>query len=354
MEERARVVTTGMASLRVATSRPLPSPQAARLSRALAPDRIELLTVPDLEALTAVLPDSQVLVTENRPITAEHIAAGRRLRLIQTCGCLCDRMDVEAASRAGIPVAISHLPTSISVAEHTLGFMLALAHRLADAHRALTGPDAPPPAELPPFSPDGSCYNWLGFEGLSRLDGQTLGIVGLGDIGIELARRARALGMRVLYTRPRRLGPADERRLGVGYASLDDLLRASDFVSLLAPLSKETAGMIGARELGLLKPTAFLVNTARGRLVDEEALVAALRGRALAGAALDVFRDEPLPAGHPLRTLDNVLLTPHVAGGSLRTMVDEVALIFGNVRRVLRGQQPRWLVNRPRLPGRDA
>ena len=346
MDAKPRVVSTGMASMRMVTQRPLPPREAKRLERTLAPERLEVTTVPDLEALKAALPQCQVLVTENRPITAEHIALGRNLRLIQNSGCLCDRIDVEAATRAGIPVAISHASTSVSVAEHTLGFMLALAHRLVDGHRSLARADGAPPETLPPVSPDGSYQNWRAVDHVDYLQGRTLGIIGLGDIGTELARRVRAFGMRVLYLRRRQLSPTEERRSGVRYAPLDELLRRSDFVSLLVPLSQETEHMIGARELALMKPSAFLVNTGRGRLVDEASLVEALRARAIAGAALDVFRDEPLPVGHPLRTLDNVILTPHFAGGSLSTMVDEVVLVFGNIHRALRGQRPRWLVNR--------
>jgi phosphoglycerate dehydrogenase-like enzyme len=156
--------------------------------------------------------------------------------------------------------------------------------------------------------------------------------------------------MRVLYLRRRRLSPAEERRLGVRYAPLDELLRRSDYLTVLVPLSKETEGMIGTRELGLMKPSAFQVNMGRDRLVDEAALLEALWPRAIAGAALDVLHDKPLPAGHPLRTLDNVILTPHFAGGSLSMLVDEVVLVFGNVQRVLRAQRPRWVVNR--IPAR--
>jgi phosphoglycerate dehydrogenase-like enzyme len=326
--------------------RPLPPRDAKRVNRMLAPDRLEVTTVPDLEALKAALPECQVLITENRSITAEHIALGRNLRLIQNSGCVCDRIDVAAATRAGIPVAISHASTSVSVAEHNVGFMLALAHRLVDGHRSLARPDGGPPETTPQASPDGSVQNWRGFDGVNNIVGRTLGILGLGDIGTELARRVRAFGMRVLYLRRRRLSPAEERRLGVRYAPLDELLRQSDFVTLLVPLSKETEGMIGPRELALLKPSAFLINTGRGKLVDEIALVEALRARAIAGAALDVFRDEPLSPGHPLRTLDNVILTPHFAGGSLSTLVDEVVLVFGNVQRALTGKRPRWVVNR--------
>ncbi len=340
-----KVVSTGMASMRMALARALPPSDTKRLQRALAPERLEVTTIPDLEALKAALPECRVLITENRPITAEHIALGRNLRLIQNSGCICDRIDVEAATRAGIPVAISHASTSVSVAEHTLGFMLALAHRLVDGHLSLARPEGAPPATLPPPSPDGTYQNWRGLDRVAQLQGRTLGILGLGDIGVELARRARALGMRILYLRRRRLSPAEERRLGVRYAPLDELLQRSDYVTLLVPLSKETEGMMGARELGLMKPSAFLVNTGRGRLVDEPALIEALRARAIAGAALDVFRDEPLPAGHPFRTLDNVLMTPHFAGGSLSTLVDEVVLVFGNVHRVLRGRRPQWVVN---------
>jgi phosphoglycerate dehydrogenase-like enzyme len=162
-------------------------------------------------------------------------------------------------------------------------------------------------------------YNWIGLEDFGTLYGKTAGLIGLGLIGRATADRLRAVGMRLLYTQRNRLDPATEARYGVQWRELDDLLRESDFVSLHHRFQEGPDGNdnhIGAREFALMKPTAYLVNTARGRLVDEDALLEALRSRQIAGAGLDVFRYEPLPADHPLFELagDNVILTPHVAG----------------------------------------
>jgi D-3-phosphoglycerate dehydrogenase len=182
-----------------------------------------------------------------------------------------------------------------------------------------------------------------------RLAGQVLGIVGFGDIARALAAKARALGMRVVAHARRAV---DEP--GVEALPLDDLLRAADYVSLHVPLTAETTGLIGARELALMKPTAFLINTARGAVIDQPALVAALQARRIAGAGLDVMTPEPPATDDPLLALENVILTPHVAWYSEESrehVTREAAL---DVVRVLRGESPRNAVNpgiRPRFGG---
>ncbi len=165
-------------------------------------------------------------------------------------------------------------------------------------------------------------YNWIGLEDFGTLYGKTVGLIGLGLIGRATAARLRAFGMRLLYTQRTRLDPATEAALGVEWRTLDDLLAESDFVSLHHRFQEGPGGNdnhIGAREFARMKPTAYLINTARGRLVDEDALVEALRTGQIAGAGLDVFRYEPLPGDHPLLELagDNVLLTPHTAGAPI-------------------------------------
>jgi len=174
--------------------------------------------------------------------------------------------------------------------------------------------------------------------------GATLGLIGLGRIGQAVARRARGFDMRVLYHSATRK-PEVERELGVEWADLEALLRESDFVSLHVPLTEETRNLIGARELALMKPTAVLINTARGQVVDQEALVATLQGGRLAAAGLDVFQVEPLAADDPLLSLENVVLLPHLGSASVATRRRMAMMAAENLVAGLRGERPPYLVN---------
>jgi len=169
--------------------------------------------------------------------------------------------------------------------------------------------------------------------------GATLGIVGLGQIGLALARRARGFDMRILYHDSARR-PEPEAQLGLEFADLDRLLTESDFISLHVPLSAETRHLIGERELWLMKPTAILVNTSRGPVVDQRALYAALQEGHLAAAALDVTEEEPIPPDDPLLSLDNVVITPHIASASVATRGKMAAMAVENVLAVFRGERP--------------
>jgi phosphogluconate 2-dehydrogenase len=189
-------------------------------------------------------------------------------------------------------------------------------------------------------------FQWMKLSHLFEVHGKTLGIVGYGEIGTEVSKRARCFGMNVLYTKRRRLPQAIEQRLGVAWRELDALLAESDVVHLTLPLSSETEGLIGARELVLMKPTAYLVNTARGGLIDEEALADALRERRIAGAALDVFVEEPVPFDHPLLGLDNVIVTPHIGGGTGGARVNQMSDVLDNIVRFFRGEETLHLVSR--------
>ncbi len=176
---------------------------------------------------------------------------------------------------------------------------------------------------------------------------KTLGIVGFGEIGTEIAKRARAFEMDVLYYKREPLPATMEESLGVQSTSLDELLARSDFVSVNVPHSDSTHRMIGARELGLMKPSAYLINTCRGPVVDEAALVDALRNGTIAGAGLDVFDYEPLPADSPLIDLaktGNVILTPHIGGGTGGAREKQMRDVLDNVVTFIRGDQPRNLI----------
>jgi phosphoglycerate dehydrogenase-like enzyme len=181
-------------------------------------------------------------------------------------------------------------------------------------------------------------FQWMKLPGLLEITGHTLGIIGFGEIGSETARRAQAFGMHVVYNKRQRLPAAFEEAEQVTYAEKDDLLRRADFVLLSSPLTPETQGMIGARELALMKPSAFLVNISRGGVIDEEALVAALRAHRIAGAGLDVFVYEPIPFDHPLLACDNVILTPHIGGGTGGARDRQMGDVLANVQRFVAGE----------------
>lgn len=223
-------------------------------------------------------------------------------------------IDESQCADRGITVQIVESPGLISVAEHAVMLILAVFKRLgiaSDRFRAGKLVDGVTP-EL--TTQESYAYNWVGLERFEALYGKTIGLVGLGKIGSEAAIRLKAFETDVVYTKRNRLDADEESRLGVRYLSFDELLAASDCVSLQNRFSPETEKMMGAREFALMREGSFFVNTARGRLVDEEALAAALASGHLAGAALDVFEYEPLRPDSPLLDAPNVILTPHTAG----------------------------------------
>jgi phosphoglycerate dehydrogenase-like enzyme len=184
---------------------------------------------------------------------------------------------------------------------------------------------------------------------LFELYGRTLGIIGLGTIGKKVARLARAFGMEVQYYDIVRLTEDQADQLGVRFRLMNELLRSSDIVSLHVPLTRLTRRMIGAAELRLMRPSAYLINTCRGPVVDEAALHEALAGGTIAGAGLDVFDQEPPVADNPLFSLDNVVLTPHFAGPTWDNQYTRFRNAFDNVQRVARGERPLWII--PELRG---
>ena len=253
------------------------------------------------------------------PYSERVFASAPSLRVVARMGVGYENIDVTAATRRGVAVAMAFGTNHDAVADHTLALMAAVAHRITEYDRRVrTG-------------------TW-GSMLHGRLHGATVGIVGFGRIGRAVARRCLGFNMEVLVTDP--VAEADTvARLGYALVELDELLRRADFVTLHLPLLPETRHLLDARRLALLKPSAILINTARGGLVDESALVTALRQKALAGAGLDVFDSEPLP-DCPLRHLDQVVLTPHVAGMSAAAVQAMAHRCCDNVLAVLRGRDP--------------
>ena len=255
-----------------------------------------------------------------------RIAPG--LKLIQLLSAGYDRADIAAARKAGVPIANNGGANAVAVAEHALLLMLAACRRLPLQHDSVRG------------------GRWRGNETprVHELRGRTLGIVGLGTIGKKTARLARAFGMTVQYYDIARLSEDAEDALGVRFRLLSEVLRTSDIVSLHVPLNPTTRHLIGAREIALLEPTAVLVNTSRGPVVDEIALCEALGAGKIAGAGLDVFDQEPPQADNPLFSLDNVVLTAHLAGPTVESSTARLRNAFDNVERVERGDPPLWVI----------
>ena len=276
------------------------------------------------ELLTA-LRGVDAIITGTDELTADVIHAADRLRTIAKHGVGLDTIDLAAARARGIVVSATPGAIHDSVADLTLALLLALARRLVPAHDSVRA------------------GRWEPFVGV-ELRGQVLGIVGLGRIGKEVCLRARAFGMRVVAHDP---FPdlAFAAAHDVAYLPLPDLLAAADVVSLHAAPPDLTGPLLGAAELAAMKPGAFLINTARGRLVDEAALAAALRDRRLAGAGLDVFAHEP-PRDSPLldSALDNVLLAPHIAGQTVAGLLRMGEMTVENCLRALRGEEPLFRV----------
>ncbi|PZT71381.1 phosphoglycerate dehydrogenase [Streptomyces sp. SW4] len=299
----------------------------------LFPDGARVTVVERADEDPAALRAAHVIVTALAPVTSAHLAAAGRLELVQCASHGFDYVDTAAARERGIPVCTigSSGAEAQNVAEQTFALMLALAKRLVPAHLALTEADW----ALPRLQ--GS---------LTELSGKTLGIVGLGRIGRQVARRAAAFDMTVVYAGRRRADPETEQRLGgARHVPLEELLRTSDYVTLHTPLTDGTRQLLDAGRLALLKPTAFVVNTARGALIDQDALADALERGALAGAGLDVFDPEPPTAALRLLKAPNVVLSPHVGGVTRETVVRIALAAAQNVSAYLAGDPPRDVVN---------
>jgi D-3-phosphoglycerate dehydrogenase len=294
-------------------------------------DVVELAPGADL---AAALADADALVVRSAtPVDAALIAAAPRLRVIGRAGVGMDNVDVDAATTAGIVVCNAPEANVVSAAEHALALLLALARHVSAAERSLR---------------DGA-WERERFAGIELAD-KTLALLGFGRIGRLVAFRARALGMRTVAYDP---FVTAERiaELGAEQAeSIEAALAAADVVSLHLPVTPATRGLIDSQRLALLRPGALLVNAARGALVDEAALVAALRSGHLAGAALDVFAQEPLPPDSPLRDAPNLLLTPHLAG-STREALDRAGVVVAEqVVAALGGRPVAHALNLPFVP----
>ena len=286
---------------------------------------------PPYERLLAEARQSDALFTLlTDRVDAGLLSESPRLQVVSNMAVGYNNIDVAAATAKGVYIGNTPGVLTETTAEFAFALLLAWARRIPQAQK---------------FARDGKWKTWepMGLLGVD-LHGATLGLIGMGRIGQAMARRAKAFDMRLLYhSRSRK--PALERELGMAYAGLDALLEESDFVSLHVPMNAETRGMIGERQLAKMKPSAALINTSRGEVVGQDALIRALQGKRIAGAALDVTDPEPLPVSSPLYSMENVLLTPHIASASRATRLRMAMMAAQNIVDVLQGRAPTHCVN---------
>ncbi|HWM11035.1 MAG TPA: NAD(P)-dependent oxidoreductase [Solirubrobacteraceae bacterium] len=287
---------------------------------------LETLPGEQADALRGTLPEdwtltegdeldgADYLVLRDGTADAETLAAAGNLRRVVHIEMGSGRLDGDACAARGVPVDVIRSPALMSVAEHAVTLILMLLKRVQRVSAELRAGEIAGGVEPAVTTQEEYAFNWTGLEHWEALYGKTIGLVGLGQIGTHAARLLNVFGADVVYTKRNRLAPAREAELGVRYASFDDLLRGSRCVSLHNRFDETTERMMGAREFALMPRGAFFVNTARGRLVDEAALVEALESGHLGGAALDVFWMEPLPPDSPLLRAPNLVLTPHTGG----------------------------------------
>ena len=304
-------------------------PQAMQLLKG----KVDLVVLPDssLETAKKMVADVDgVILRTNIAFPRELIAAAGKCRIISRTGVGVDSVDIAAASERGIMVCNTPGVNTISVAEQTLALMLGIAKQLPVMDKAVRA----------------CAWKVRNSNSTVDLDGKTLGLVGLGRIGLEVARKCSlAFGMKVIA-----YDPFVKSANGISLcAELDDVFRSADFVSIHVPYMEATHHLVDARRLGLMKPTAYIVNTARGAIIDEAALVKALEAKAIGGAALDVLEDEPPTAANPLFKLDNVLMTPHSAALT-RECEMKVAIEAANaVLDFAAGREPKYIFNRAEL-----
>jgi phosphoglycerate dehydrogenase-like enzyme len=301
------------------------------MAKSMTPAGFELVVAdPGTPAFIQAAGDAEYYLGLARRMGGEFFRSAPNLKLVQLLSAGYDHVDIEAARKARVPVSNNGGANALAVAEHTIMLILAVLKRVVQFHNSVVAGTwrVGNPADVRVY----------------EMGNRRLGIIGLGNIGKKVARRARAFDTTVQYYDIRRLSEHEEDALGVRFVLFDELLRTSDIVSLHVPLDDSTRNLIGARELGLMRREAIIVNTCRGPVIDEAALFEALKANRIAGAGLDVLVDEPPKADHPFFTLPNVTLTPHSAGPTWENWTARFRNGFDNIERVAAGRAPLWVV----------
>lgn len=301
------------------------TPARAEKLRALLPPGFVLThgTARGDEHMKEIIAEADYAISGQVAVSGDVLRASKKLKLLHKWGVGYDNIDIATAKELGIKVARTTGSNALPVAEFALGLMISALRYIGYGHAELkkghwsTG-------NLP-----GETF---------MLSGKTVGIVGFGAIGQNVAKLLKGFGCTILYTKRQPLDAAEEAALGVRYATMAEILAQSDIVSLHCPLTPETTNLIDTKALAAMKPTAILVNVARGGVVNEAELVVALRNRVIAGAAMDVYAIEPLPADSELLTLDNLVVTPHLAAMAADNFAPTVSRMFANIAHVSRGE----------------
>ncbi len=325
----------------------IPSPTVARILVAdpLAEEGLALLrrhgqvdvrTGLSPQDLARIIGDYDALIVRSGTrVTREVLAAASRLKVVARAGVGVDNIDVDAATELGILVVNAPTGNIVAAAEHTIALLMALARRVPQAHLSMRQGE----------------WNRKRFIGVEVRE-KVLGLIGLGRVASEVARRAHGLDMHVLAYDPY-VSEEQARKVGAHLVSLDEVLSRADFLSLHLPLTPETRGFMSAERLARMKPGAYLINTSRGGVLDERALLEALDSGHLAGAALDVFAEEPLPVEHPLRRHPKVILTPHIGGSTVEAQARVATDAAEQVIAVLQGKPAPYAVNAPIVPPQE-
>jgi len=310
---------------------------------------VEFYPKADEERLAEVCADADVILTSSTtpPITAKIISRARALKLIQLTGSGYNTVDLAAADKAGVPVARIPGQNSKSVAQFAFVLMSMLDWGILEADTETKKGHFEEVREK------------IRKEGAYELEGKVLGILGVGPLGKEMARIGAFFDADLCYFDILRLSPEQEKELKLTYVDFETLLKRSDILTLHIPLTRETRKLIGSKELGWMKPTAILINTSRGGIVDEKALLDALASGRLKGAALDAFEPEPIPPDHPFLSLDGdlqkrIILTPHIGGATRQAHSRMYQESIDNILRVLRGEQPKYIVNLKHAGGKTS
>ena len=313
-----------------------PERQRPQFILGLAPPDLDVtwvdLALPDEEKVS-LCQEADAVIAAPPWFPAKLLESCPKVKLVQTLSSGYNRLDIEGILDLGIPVANNSGINAATMAEHTIGLMISLCRKMVDMHISVK---------------EGRWHGQLTPSQLVEINGKVVGIIGFGFAGQAVARRLKGFDVRTIYHTRSEVGADLQRELGAEPASLEQLLEESDFVTLHVPLTPMTRGMIGKDQLAMMKSSSFLINTSRGPVIDQDALYEVLRDGGIGGAGLDVFELEPMAAGHPLFTLNNVVFSPHMAGSSAEGAGRSAQYAFENVRRVLMGDSPLSPVSRDR------
>lgn len=301
--------------------------QVADIFQGMCPEGFEAAWKPARasdEEKIALAREADFVVLHPAKLSGDVVREAKKLRLIQLLTAGYDEIDLRLAGELGVPVATNGGANAWAVAEHAIALLLAVCKRLVPTDRKVR---------------EGRWREGFSAFSITEIAGKTVGVIGAGNIGRKVAARLAAFETTIIYydVIP---SPQIEKDLGARRVSLDELIKEADIFTLHLPLLKETRGIIGRREFGMMKPTAVLLNTSRGPTVDEEALIEALREKRIAGAGLDVFSEEPVPPDNPLLQLENVVVTPHIGGHSYEAWFRRSGFAWENIKRVAAGEPP--------------